>query len=83
MTNNDFFRFFLHYTGLGREKEQLIEIFKLGGIQATQSKIKGWRTELSNPRASRMPDDVLQGFMQGMFIYRDKKIDDGFDMFNI
>lgn len=82
MTNNDFFRNLLHLTGVSRDKELLIEIFKLGGIEATQSKIKGWRTVLDNPRASKMPDHVLQGFMDGLFAFRDDQMKNGITVFN-
>jgi uncharacterized protein YehS (DUF1456 family) len=82
MTNNDFFRNLLHLTGISKNKDLLIEIFKLGGIEATQSKIKGWRTELENPRASRMPDKVLEGFFRGLFEYRDIKMGCGVNVFN-
>lgn len=82
MTNNDFFRSLLHLTGLGRNKDLMIEIFRLGDIQATTSKIKGWRTDLENPRASMMPDAVLEGFIQGMFKYRDIKMESAINVFN-
>ncbi|WP_058532861.1 YehS family protein [Legionella saoudiensis] len=82
MTNNDFFRQMLHLTGVGKDKDLLIELFKLGGITATPSKIKGWRTDLDNPRASMMPDHVLQGFIQGLFEYRDIKMKEGLYVFN-
>ena len=82
MTNNDFFRALLHLTGVGRNKELVAEIFRLGDIEATQSKIKGWRTELDNPRASNMPDIVLEGFIKGLFNYRDCKMKNGINVFN-
>jgi len=82
MTNNDVFRSVLHLTGVGRNKVLLIEIFRLGGIVATDSKIKGWRTALDNPRASRMPDAVLEGFFKGLFEYRDQQASNGISVFN-
>lgn len=60
----------LHLTGVGRDRDLTIEIFKLGGIVATNSKIKGWRTDLDNDRAAEMPDEILNGFIKGMFEYR-------------
>jgi len=44
MTNNDVFRTILHLTGVSQNQELAEEIFRLGGVYATQSKIKGWRT---------------------------------------
>ncbi|HAS5670865.1 DUF1456 family protein [Vibrio cholerae] len=82
MTNNDVFRNILHLTGVGRNKELLEEIFRLGGVNATQSKIKGWRTSLDNPRASHMPDQILNAFFQGMFEYRDSQASIGHQVFN-
>jgi len=82
MTNNDVFKQILHLTGLGRNKALLIEIFALGGITATDSKIKGWRTDLSNPRSSRMTDHILNSFFNGLFEYRDQQIKKGVNVFN-
>lgn len=82
MTNNDVFRTILHLTGVGRNGELAEEIFRLGGIYVTQSKIKGWRTSLDNSRASHMPDSVLEAFFQGLFSYRDKQRDLGVNVFN-
>ena len=82
MTNNDIFRRVLHLTGVGRNKQLLVEIFRLGGVHATNSKIKGWRTSLDNPRSSHMPDAVLDCFFSGMFEYRDKQTKEGINIFN-
>jgi uncharacterized protein YehS (DUF1456 family) len=82
MTNNDVFKTVLHLTGAGRDKALLIEIFALGGINATQSKIKGWRTPLDNPRASHMPDTALEGFFKGLFEYREQQLKKGVIVFN-
>lgn len=82
MTNNDVFRTVLHLTGVGQNKVLLIEIFRLGGVTATESKIKGWRTALENPRASHMPDAVLESFFKGLFEYRDQQIGKGVNVFN-
>ena len=68
---DEVFKTVLHLTRVGHDKKLLIEIFKLGGIEASKSKIKGWRTSLGNPRATHMPDLVLKGFFDGMFKYRD------------
>lgn len=82
MRNNDVFRTVLHLTGVGLNKVLLIEIFRLGGITATDSKIKGWRTALDNPRASHMPDEVLDCFFKGLFEYRDHQMRKGISVFN-
>lgn len=82
MTNNEVFKTILHLTGLSRDPQTLIYIFKLGGITATNSKIKGWRTSLDNPRASRMPDDVLKRFFDGLFKYRDIQAKKSINIFN-
>lgn len=82
MSNNDFFRYLLHLTGVGRNKDLILELFKLGGVEASQSKVKGWRTALDNPRASEMPNNVLMGFIQGLFEYRDMKMKEGITVFN-
>lgn len=83
MNNNDIFRKILHLTGLGVNLELAIHIFALGGINATKSKIKGWRTSLDNPRASPMPDSILDAFFNGFFEYRDDMIDEGINIFNL
>ena len=82
MRNNDVFRTLLHLTGVGCDKQLLIEIFRLGGITVTNSKIKGWRTSLDNERASHMPDVVLEGFFKGLFEYRAKQSKKGINIFN-
>lgn len=82
MTNNDVFRTILHLIGVGRDKQLLIEIFRLGGIAATNSKVKGWRTSLDNARASHMPDVVLEGFFKGLFAYREQQAEKGINVFN-
>jgi len=81
MTNNDVFKKVLHLTGLGVNLPLAIYIFELGGIQATKSKIKGWRTSLDNHRASNMPDHILNAFFDGLFLYRDAKLDEGIPVF--
>ncbi|MCP4475307.1 MAG: DUF1456 family protein [Gammaproteobacteria bacterium] len=63
-----------------RDKPLLIEIFRLGGIAATNSKIKGWRTSLDNERASHMPDVVLEGFFNGLFAYRERQEEKGINI---
>lgn len=60
----------------------LIEIFRLGGVVATDSKVKGWRTALDSPRASYMPDAVLESFFKGLFEYRDQQMNKGINVFN-
>lgn len=82
MKNNDIFRNLLHLTGIGRDKKLIEYIFKLGGIESSQSKIKGWRTMLDNKRASEMPDVALQGFFKGLFLYRDMCLEKGINVFN-
>lgn len=82
MTNNETFKTLLHLTGLANEKALILEIFKMGGITASNSKIKGWRTNPDNPRSSHMPDDVLRGFFKGLFEYRDLKAAEGIFVFN-
>lgn len=67
---------------MGKEKQLIIDLFKLGGIEATQSKVKGWCTALDNPRASEMPNSVLMGFIQGLFEYRELKMKEGITVFN-
>ena len=82
MTNNDVFRKILFLTGLQRDVDLIVRIFKLGGVNATESKIKGWRTEMNNDRASLMPDDFLNAFFDGFFLYRDEMRKKGLNIFN-
>lgn len=70
MTNNHVFKQLLFLSGLNKKKDLTLQIFKLGGVNASQSKIKAWRTELDNPRASHMSDGVLEGFITGLFEYK-------------
>jgi len=81
MTNNDVFRTILHLTGLGKNKKLVEHVFELGGVTVTQSKIKGWRTDLDNPRSSPMPDSMLQAFFDGFFEYRDDQLEKGINIF--
>lgn len=83
MQNNYIFKQLLHLTGVGLNKELTIEIFRLGGIfYATNSKIKGWRTVDNDSRSTVMKDEHLEGFMQGLFAYRDMQRADGIEVFN-
>jgi len=82
MTNNETFQTILHLTGLAKDRYLLIEIFRLGGIKTTKSKIKGWRTSINNNRAYEMSDNTLKAFFQGLFVYRDIQIDKGHSVFN-
>jgi uncharacterized protein YehS (DUF1456 family) len=83
MNNNEFFKYLLHLTGLGLNKELLRQIFKLGGAEPpSESHIKAWRTSLDNNRASPMPDKMLNYFLQGLFKYRDLKKAEGIQVFN-
>jgi uncharacterized protein YehS (DUF1456 family) len=61
----------------------MLEIFALGGITASQGKLRGWRTPVDNPRHSHMSDVVLEGFFNGLFEYRDIKADQGVIVFNL
>lgn len=80
MTNNYMFNRLLHLTGCGRHTDIAIEVFNLGDITATKSLIKGWRTEGGN-RGTFMPDHVLDGFIAGLFKYRDIKNEKGINLF--
>jgi len=82
LTNNEIFKKLLHLTGLGKNKELIEEIFLIGKLQVSQSKIKAWRTDLSNPRSSQMPDLALEAFFKGMFEYRDQQAYAGKNVFN-
>lgn len=82
MTNNDVFKSIIQITGLSRDIDLMLEIFALGGITASQGKLRGWRTPVDNPRHSRMSDVVLEGFFIGLFEYRDLKADQGVMLFN-
>ena len=82
MTNNKIFQTLLHLTGVGRDKDFLIELFKIGGATVTNSQIKGWRTDTNNNRASYMSDQMLECFFQGLFIYRDMQGEKNINVFN-
>jgi len=83
MDNNLVFNKILHLTGVGRNQGQLINIFELGGVCATPSKIKGWRALEGNKRYSPMPDKVLLAFFDGFFEYRDTLGEDGLVLFSL
>ena len=80
MTNNHIFNRLLHLTGCGRNPDLTIEIFDLGGISSSKSLIKGWRTTKGS-RATQMPDQVLDGFISGLFEYRDMQREKGINLF--
>lgn len=82
MTNNDVFRKLVQVTGLSRDKDLMMQIFEMGGVQASQGKLRGWRTPIDDPKHSRMPDEVLEGFFNGLFEYRDMKAEQGVLVFN-
>jgi len=73
----------LHLTGCDRDKDNLIYIFELGGIdKANKQKIKRWQDGLSNNEYFDMPDFILDGFFQGLFKYRSEKAEKGINVFN-
>ena len=57
--------------GLSLKKKLVAEIFALGEITTSPAAIKSWRTTEANTRANYMPDVVLNGFLDGLFKYRD------------
>jgi len=82
MTNNNIFNKILHLTQLSFDIKLTIHIFSLGGADAaTPSKVKGWRTSLENKRSSPMPDHILKAFFDGLFAYRDIKLEEGIVVF--
>lgn len=83
MTNNEVFAKLLHLTGLGKKREILYEIFRLGGnMNVTRSMIDGWRRPLDHKRATHMSDLTMKQFLDGLFAYRDmKKAEFGEDVF--
>lgn len=83
MSNNDIFATLLHLTGLGKQKDLLIEIFRLGGnLGVTRSMIDGWRRPLGHKRATVMRDLTLKQFFDGLFAYRDmQRLENGIDVF--
>lgn len=85
MDNNVLFNQLLHLTGCGKDKENLLHIFALGGMQISKSKIRSWRMTPETDKygkATRMTDQALQCFMNGLFEYRNQKIDKGINVFN-
>lgn len=83
MSNNEVFAKLLHLTGLGKEKELVIEIFRMGGnLGVTKSMIDGWRRPLGHARATVMNDLALKQFFYGLFNYRDLRMLDGVSVFN-
>lgn len=83
MTNNEVFAKLLHLTGLGKKKELLTEIFRMGGnFGVTVSMIDGWRRPLGHKRATVMNDLALKQFLDGLFAYRDSKMLEGVLVFN-
>ena len=84
MTNNDLFSKMLHLTRLGKDRELLIEIFKLGGnFGVTRSKIDGWRRSIDHKRATVMTDLTIKQFFDGLFTYRDMmKKEHNIEVFN-
>lgn len=82
MNNNDTFNMLLHLTRLIYKEEKLKEIFALKGLNATRSRVHGWRLPLDNPRSSPMPDRIFDAFIDGLFEYRNLKREQGVDIFN-
>ncbi len=82
MDNNEVFKNILNITGLTRDIDLVIHIFKLGGqVEVSHSKIRGWR-DTETQRGADMPDGALNNFFQGMFKYRDIKRAEGINVFN-
>ena len=82
MTNNDFFSELLKLTNLRQKPELVQEIFALSGYKVSQSKIRAFRIPISDPRASRMPDILMIGFIQGMFLYKNRMRQQGIEVFS-
>lgn len=82
MDNNEVFKKLLNLTGLCMMEDLTIQIFELADMEVSKSKIKGWRTDLENPRASFMSDDVLDRFFEGLFKYREIQAKNGMQVFN-
>lgn len=82
MTNNEVFKRILNLTGCGIDKQNLIEIFRSGGVVATSSRIKRWRTQIDGKNNFHMSDEALDGFLNGLFKYRDEQEKKGVRVFN-
>lgn len=82
MNNNEIFLKILHLTRAGYDKENLIYIFKLGDMKASNSLVKGWRTSVDNERSTNMSDHALKCFFDGMFLYRNEQLKKGIKVFD-
>jgi len=83
MTNNEIFKELLHLFSIERDDELIIEIFQLGGISVTRSKIRSWRITSNTSRYSYMRSQNLMHFLAGLRKYRDNQLTNNVKIFNL
>lgn len=69
MQNNLVFAKMLGVFGINRNDEQVAELLKSQGIQATKTKVRAWRSSPSNVAFREMPDFVLEAFFEALKMY--------------
>lgn len=79
---NDAYRFIHQLTGCGRDTENLKYIFKIGGLDVTDHKLKAWRLTPDHEEYQDMSFKQWKAFRDGLFAYRDDEANAGNQVFN-
>lgn len=68
MPTNDVFHHILLLMRLHKDKDRLVELFRLGGLNVSKSKIKAWQTKSGapNPDYRPMPREALDAFIDAL-----------------
>lgn len=83
MDNNYIFNKLLRLTSIDRDKKLLVDLFKLGGYEASKEQCNRWKIKGDyNRRRVDMPNEALEAFIQGIFVYRDLKRKQNIEVFN-
>ena len=81
MTNNDFFRAFLHLTGLQRNPALVLALFAKGGQEISSSRLRSLRSLPDSTHFKAMHDSELNAFLDGLFKIRDYQLEMGEPIF--
>lgn len=69
MDNNLVFAKMLGIFGINKNNEKIAELLQSQGVNATTSKVKGWRSSPDKSQFRAMPDFALEAFFKAIQAY--------------
>lgn len=69
MDNNLVFAKMLGVFGINKNNQKIVELLQSQGVNATLSKVKGWRSSPDKAQFRAMPDFALEAFFNAIKAY--------------